>query len=81
MALISGSNNCTQMKFLFAPRQGKDCMRKKLCQATRMKDFGHNRTLCLVNTVKILNMSYLMYLSFTSDRLNYYSLCLFISHL
>ena len=54
MALLSGSHDCTEMKFLFAKRQGKDCMRKKLCQATRMKDFGQNQTLCLVNAVTVL---------------------------
>ena len=48
MALVSGFYECSEMKFLFAPRKGADCMKKKLCQATRMKDFGHNRALCLV---------------------------------
>ena len=35
-------------RLLFASQEGRDCMRKKLCQATRMKDFGHNRALYLV---------------------------------
>ena len=55
MALVSGFYECSEMKFLFAPRKGADCMKKKLCQATRMKDFGHKRTLCLVNTITVMN--------------------------
>ena len=57
MALISGIYDCSEIKFLFAPRKGADCIKKKLCQATRMKDFGHNRTLCLVNTVYMSRLS------------------------
>ena len=55
MALLSGVHDCPEIKFLFAPQKGTDCMRKKLCQATRMKDSGHNRTLCLVNTITVMN--------------------------
>ena len=57
MTLISGIYDCSEIKFLFAPRKGADCIKKKLCQATRMKDFGHNRTLCLVNTVYVTVVS------------------------
>ena len=54
MVLISGIYDCPEMKFLFAPQKGRDCMRKKLCQATRRKPFGHNKTLCLVNTITVM---------------------------
>ena len=61
MAHISGIHDCAEMKFLLAPRKGTDCMRKKLCQATRMKDFGTNRTLCLVNTITVMNSACSIY--------------------
>ena len=57
MALISGIYDCSEMKFLFAPQKGADCIKKKLCQATRMKHFGHKKTLCLVNTVYVTVVS------------------------
>ena len=56
MALLSGIHHCPEIRFLFAPQKGADCMRKELCQATRTKKFLHSQTLCYVSALNCITI-------------------------